>query len=472
MRYAIQRGMIIGVLLGAATAAHAQSTAPPAKTTAPQAPQKVDVEPVARDDQIAKRLSRILKATGWFRNPDVKVDAGVVFVDGQTSSEDYKKWAESLAEKTEDVVAVVNHIQVEEPPMFDVRPAMSQIRSLVKEAVRSSPLLVIGLLVLVITWFAAKLTRRLSEAVLQRRLRNALIIEVASRTLAIPVFLCGLYVVMEVSGLSRLALTIVGGTGLAGLVLGIAFRDILENFLASILISLQNPFRTGDLIDVEGKLGFVQRVTTRGTILMAFDGTYIQIPNSTVYKSTIHNLTANPKMRQEFTVRIGYLDPVNVAQEAAVQVLRDHPAILKDPEPMVLVDDLDAASVNLRVYFWVDARQYSDLKVRSSAMRLVKSALQEAKMLSPDGIQQVAFPKGITVQEADDQRQRGRVQTKPVAPAPSEPCRNETCETVTEAEGGLKSDRQELHEQAAEAPLPSQGENLLAASASNGDHRS
>jgi small-conductance mechanosensitive channel len=166
---------------------------------------------------------------------------------------------------------------------------------------------------------------------------------------------------------------------------------------------------------VEGKLGFVQRVTTRGTILMAFDGTYIQIPNAIVYKSTIHNLTANPKMRQEFVVRIGYLDPVNVAQEAAVQVLRDHPAILQDPEPMVLVDDLDAASVNLRVYFWVDARQYSDLKVRSSAMRLVKSALQEAKMLSPDGIQQIAFPKGITVQEAEAQRRQLRGDSRATA---------------------------------------------------------
>jgi hypothetical protein len=104
-------------------------------------------------------------------------------------------------------------------------------------------------------------------------------------------------------------------------------------------------------------------------------------------------------------------------------------------------------------------------------MRLVKNALQEAKMLSPDGIQQIAFPKGISVSEADRQRQRVRPQAKPAMP-PSESCRDENCETVTEAEGGLKSDRQDLHEQAVEAPLPSQGENLLAATASNGDHRS
>ncbi|HVX10601.1 MAG TPA: mechanosensitive ion channel family protein [Pirellulales bacterium] len=464
--------LICLLLVSAVPSAQAQTTAPqPAKPAAPQTPQKVDVEPVAHDDQIARRLQRILDATGWFDNAKVKVNEGVVFLAGKTSSDDYKKWAGSLAEKTEDVVAVVNQIDLQEPPILDVRPAVGQLRSMAKEAVRTSPLVVLALIILILAWFAAKLTRRMGEVVLQRRLHNALIIEVASRTLAIPVFLCGLYLVLQVSGLSRLALTILGGTGLAGLVLGIAFRDILENFLASILISVQNPFRTGDLIEVDGKQGFVQRVTTRGTVLMAFDGTYVLVPNSTVYKSTIHNLTANPKMRQEFVVRIGYLDSVNAAQDAAISVLHQHPAILQDPEPMVLVDELDAASVVLRIYFWVDARQYSDLKVRSSAMRQVKSALQEAKMLSPDGIQQIAFPKGIVVYQ-DDQKKRANQDAKSVraTSAPAETCSGESCKPSVAAEGGLRSEARELHEQAAEAPLPLPGENLLSPTASNGRH--
>jgi small conductance mechanosensitive channel len=208
-------------------------------------------------------------------------------------------------------------------------------------------------------------------------------------------------------------------------------------------------------------------------VLMAFDGTYILVPNSTVYKSTVHNLTANPKMRQEFVVRIGYLDSVSTAQDAAVAVLRDHPAILRDPEPMVLVDELDAASVALRVYYWVDARQYSDLKVRSSAMRLVKGALQDAKMLSPDGIQQVAFPKGVMVYPAVEKTGSNHDGAKPsraVAPVAPETCRDESCQASVDAEGGLASDAGELHEQAADAPLPLAGGNLLSPTASNGRH--
>ncbi len=71
-----------------------------------------------------------------------------------------------------------------------------------------------------------------------------------------PVALLGLYLVLKVSGMTRLAMTVLGGTGLVGLVIGFAFRDIAENFLASILLSVQNPFRYGDLIEVAGYLGY------------------------------------------------------------------------------------------------------------------------------------------------------------------------------------------------------------------------
>ncbi len=434
----------------------------------PAAPEKVDVEPVAQDEQIGRRLLRIMKATTWFDDPTVRVDQGVVILGGHTDNKDHKAWAGELASKTEDVVAVVNHIQLDEAPLFDMRPAVTEIESLLKGGIRLSPLFGVAAIVLLLSWFAAKLTQRLTLRVLERRLGNALLAEVGSKAVAIPVFLLGLYLVLELSGLARVALTVAGGTGLAGLVLGIAFRDILENFLAGILISVQHPFRVGDLIRVEDKQGFVQRVTTRGTILIAYDGTYIQVPNSTIYKTTIHNFTANPKMRQEFVVNLGLLDPIETAQDLAAKVLREHSAILKDPEPVVLVDELTGGSINLKAYFWVDATEYSDLKVRSSAIRLVKDALQKAKMLSPDGIQQIAFPKGLAIRrdEADGDH-------KPAEQATADGrCTTATCppqDAAARAEGDLGSEAAQLRAQAKAAPLPEQGANLIAhASSGNG----
>jgi small-conductance mechanosensitive channel len=248
------------------------------------------------------------------------------------------------------------------------------------------------------------------------------------------VLLVGLYLVLRICGLTRLALTVVGGTGLAGLVIGIAFRDITENFLASILLSVQSPFRTGDLIELGGVLGVVQQLNVRTTILMSLSGHLIQIPNSVVYKSTIRNYSSNPNRREEFTVGIGYDVPIARAQEVALKVLDEHPAILKSPEPWVLVDGLGPATVNLRIYFWLDGSEFSWLKVRSSAIRLVKRAFQVQKITMPDEVREVIFPKGVPVQMMPDTqvsfRNDGQEPDQTQAEPPSE-------EVAVKAEGGL-----------------------------------
>src|SRR5690606_3279323 len=123
---------------------------------------------------------------------------------------------------------------------------------------------------------------------------------------AAPVLLIGIYLVLRITGLTKIAATVVGGTGLIGLILGFAFRDIVENFLASVLISIQRPFRLGETIQVLNFTGVVQAVTTRGTVLMTLEGNHVQIPNTTIYKEAIVNLSANPNIRMDFMVGIGY----------------------------------------------------------------------------------------------------------------------------------------------------------------------
>ena len=107
---------------------------------------------------------------------------------------------------------------------------------------------------------------------------------------------------LRVAGLTQLALTVLGGTGLIGIIIGFAFRDIAENFLASLLLSMRNPFNGGDLIEVAGYTGIVQNLNTRSTVLLTLDGNHVQIPNATVYKSTIKNYSSIPSRRAEFLV--------------------------------------------------------------------------------------------------------------------------------------------------------------------------
>jgi small conductance mechanosensitive channel len=433
--------------------AHAQATPTPVPGEPPSdVPDRVDVEPLARDEQIRARLQNILEATGWFADPLVEVNNGVVFLTGQAETEEFKRWAGDLARNTQDVAAVVNQITIREPSVWDFEPALAGLQEQVRRLVRALPLIGFSLLILVIAVLIARLAVLLARRLLHQRFKHSLLVTVIARSVGLIVFLLGLYLVFQIAGLAGIALTVVGGTGLLGLILGIAFRDITENFLSSLFLSVQNPFYTGDLVEIDGTEGFVQLLTTRVTILMTLDGNHIQIPNTIVYKSKIINYTSNPNRRVAFTVGIGYEDKITVAQDLILKLLAEHPAVLNDPEPLVLVDSLGDATVNLQIYFWVDGREHSIQKVRSSVIRLAKRTFQEANISMPDEARELLFPEGVSVRLIEPEEAR---------PLPESKIPQEADTISTAAEGGLRSEADEIEKQLRQSRTPESGENLL-----------
>lgn len=438
-----------------ATTPEATNENPRAATPALPTPPKVDVLPASKDSDIARRLTNIMSATQWFNKPRTDVKEGVVFLYGDTSSQAYKDWATDLATKTQDVAAVVNRIEVRESSLWDLTPLESEMGVIFRKTVLSVPYVILGLIILVLAIWTARLSMTSSLRVLETHYETPLLREVLAKAIGILIFLIGLYLVLRIFGLTRLAVTVLGGTGLVGLVLGIAFRDITENFLASILLSVQNPFRPGDLVQIGSDTGYVQRLNARTTVLMTLDGNSLQIPNATVYKSTITNWMSNPNRRESFIISIGYGDSISEAQTCAMQVLQEHPVVLKEPEPWVLVDSLTPEYVNLKVYYWINAKEHSALKVRSSIIRLVKISFQQ------HGIQLPAAPGAALaanqlLQQPPATRSGAVKQEKFTTPVAAE-----RSDVATQAEAGLKSDEKQLLSQARQARRPEDGQNLL-----------
>jgi small-conductance mechanosensitive channel len=351
-------------------------------------------------------------------------------------------------------------MEVVEPSVWDFSPAWEGLLELWRDVIRSLPFFLFGLIILTLSAGAGMLAARGARVFLRQRIRANLLRNVIDRGIGVLVFLVGVYIILRVAGLTQLALTVVGGTGLIGLTVGIAFRDITENFLASIFLSMQRPFETGDLIEVTGVTGYVQQLNVRTTILMTLDGNLVQIPNAAVYRSNLRNFTTNSNRREDFVVGIGYEDSINDAQEIARKVLADHPAVLVDPEPSVLADSLGTSSVNLRVYFWLNGREHSWLKVRSSVIRLVKLAFQEHGISMPDEAREMVFPHGVPVTLLDGKLldAHGAMSGAGLPPA----SRHEELAAVsTKAEAGLYSEAVVIEEQAQQAQLLKNGENLL-----------
>jgi small conductance mechanosensitive channel len=431
-----------------------EAASPVEKTEELAVPEAVNTIPTASDMDIAARLQQILESTNWYGEPGVRVEDGVVFLTGTTAQPEYREWARQLALRTQDVVAVVNNISVTVGSMWELGPAWQELRRMGRSIVRQLPIYGIALIILLVFLVLALIAARVTRRVLERRAANQLLLGVASKLVLFVVLLVGLYIALQVTGFD--AVTMLGGTGILGLVLGIAFRDIAENFLASLLLSVQQPFKTGDLIEVEGMQGYVQRVTARSTVIMAFNGNYIQVPNATIYKSTIRNLTANSKMRLDFQVGIGYDTKIAQAQEVGLAVLKEHPAVLQEPEPMILTEELAATSVNLRVYFWIDLAQHSSLRVKAAIMRLIVTRYQEEGISMPGELREVIFPEGVPVRLLE----KGEAYP-PVSPTEAPPEAPEEG-AHTASEGNLNTESHELRQQVADSTPPEEGENLLA----------
>lgn len=422
----------------------------------------VSIAPVARDTEIAERIHEIMETTNWYQNINVTVADGIVFLDGTTASEEQQLWAKNLASKTQDVVAVVNRIDIKTEADWSLQPAIKELQRIGMSVVTSLPLVVFSIIVLPLAWILSNFSYRLAYLGLKNQVASPFLRDVVSKAIALPILLLGIYLILQVAGLTKLAFSLVGGAGVIGIVIGFAFRDIAENFLASLLLSIRQPFSSGDLIEVAGHIGIVQSMNTRSSILLSGEGNHIQIPNSTIFKSTIINYSASPARRLIITIGIGYDASISEAQAIIMEVLEHHHAVKHDPDPLVLVDALATSTVNLMVYVWYDGHKYGLTKVKSSLLRLIKKALTEANISMPDEAREVIFPEGVPVIATSD---GGNQSTTKNTPTPSNATTTATVDEdssqITEAEGDLANEQEELEEQVISAVLPEGQQDLL-----------
>lgn len=327
------------------------------------------------------------------------------------------------------------------------------------------PIAGIGLLIAILLFFVSgpiasqliKPIAYLSTSLLIRRVLRSVI--------RLLIILLGVYIFLRFAGLGEFAIAVLSGTGVAGLIIGFAFKDIAENFISSLLLSIQKPFKIDDVIQVEGHMGVVNQVTARATTLVDFDGNHIQIPNSTVYKNVIRNLTANPKTRGNFVIGIGYDSSIVESQRLAMEVLSTTDAVLTDPEPQVLVDILASSTINLKVYFWIDTHRHSLAKVKSLLMRTILRKLEHAGISMPDDAREIVFPEGIVLkQEKSQESATEQVDATIQAERKQEKIaehKNMKLDTNEPEQVDLSSETDSIREQAKEARDPEQGENIL-----------
>ena len=280
--------------------------------------------------------------------------------------------------------------------------AQSLLSQLWENFVYRLPGLALGLVIMAAFILLAPHIAKVLVKPLTRTTTSPLLRSVIQRSVSLVLILLGIYLFLFLAGLTGFAIAVVSGTGVVGLILGFAFRDIAENFISSLLLTIQRPFRIGDIVQINDFTGIIQKVTARATTLVDFDGNHIQIPNATIYKGVIKNLTANPLMRGQFVIGVGYDADIQHAQQMAQEITSAQDNVLTDPEPQILIDELGPSTYNIKVYFWVDVEKTSVLKMASVLMRKITQAFLEANISMPDDARERIFPEGMHFYHASE----------------------------------------------------------------------
>ncbi len=206
-------------------------------------------------------------------------------------------------------------------------------------------------------------------------------------------FFLGLLVALNVLGLRTVAAGLLTGGSVTAVVLGFAFREIGENFLAGFFLAFSRPFRVGDLIESGGLRGVVQGIELRSAHVRTADGRDIFIPSSQLFKDPLVNYTRDGLRRFSFTVGIDYGDNPAAATALLGKTIAGVDGVLDEPGPGVVVSGLLDAWVQLEVFYWVDT--FNTLRtagaVQTDAMCAVRNALRtNGYTLSCDAMSNVA----------------------------------------------------------------------------------
>ncbi|WP_339836840.1 mechanosensitive ion channel domain-containing protein [uncultured Flavobacterium sp.] len=264
---------------------------------------------------------------------------------------------------------------------------------------QNAPAFLIGLVVLIVGFTIANFGKKFTQNKIKSKVKNTLsglfiaqIISGIIKTITIVFFL-------DFIGFQDITTKILAGAGILTFVIGFAFKDIGEYFLAGMLLAFKSPFKENDLIETENVIGYVKELRIRETIIKTTDGKDVFVPNSQILKSPLINYTIDGFLRNEFMLGLDYSSDLSKAIQVIIEsVSKAEGVLLGAKKPTVVIDEFAASTINIKVFFWLDtfkgASKSYHLAIRTQVMKNVLEALTENEFSLPYNIIEVKQYEG------------------------------------------------------------------------------
>lgn len=406
--------------------ASAQTDASTAPTALPLAT-ITTADALAESKDIAERIRSIFSEIESLRRVQVRVSAGVVTLNGIVPNTEDVKRAQAIVSRMVGVVTVENHLQRDVDLTTTLTPTWKQLKTDVKGILSALPLigvaLSIGLLIIALGYLLASVDR-----LWRWMMPNIFLAEITVTFVRFLSIVFGLIAILEVLGATALLGGVLGGAGVVGIALGFAARDMAGNYVASLMLSVRQPFRANDHVVIEGHEGRVIRLTSRATVLMTLDGNHLHIPNLIVFKSVILNYTRNAVRRFSFELGIDADDDPIDAIAVGLRAINALKFILETPAATAVIQDVGDSNVVLRFNGWIDQNNTDFLKARSLAIQATKSSISNAGFALPEPIYRIRFDENtpplfgsMPSTAPDDVNRQARLHVAPVTDGDTSP---------------------------------------------------
>lgn len=168
---------------------------------------------------------------------------------------------------------------------------------------------------------------------------------------------------------------LVGAAGILTLAIGFASQTTLSNLISGLFVLGEKTFRVDDLVRINGTLGVVYSIDLLSVKLRTLDNLYIRVPNEEIIKSQFTNITKFPIRRQDIIIGVAYKEDLCRVMEILREEARKNPYVLDEPEPLVLVKDFSASSIDFQLGLWFEKTNY--LNVRNNILPAIKKRFDE-----------------------------------------------------------------------------------------------
>ncbi|OBX23673.1 MULTISPECIES: mechanosensitive ion channel family protein [Bizionia] len=278
---------------------------------------------------------------------------------------------------------------------------MNESMQLMKESLKAYwesfimgvPKIILAIVMIIIGFLLANIISRFFKKTYLLKTQDPLMVNFLSKTVKLAVLTLVIMMALKVAGLQGVATGLLTAAGASAVIIGFAFKDVGENFISGIILSFNRPFDVDDTIMVDNIFGKIKSLEFRYTKVKTFDGRDVYIPNSDIIKKAVYNYTEDGFFRLDFMVGIDYEDDIDTAKKVILETVRSSQGVFEDEEHecFVVVDSLGVSTVNLKILFWAQTKEYRKraLEVKSTVVRNVKQVIMENGFNMPADITEI-----------------------------------------------------------------------------------